>query len=535
MHDFTQLRVALNDPCFPLLSGKACHYRTCLATGAASNKSLILPASPSSPIRPPHPHPHHTTPLPPCRPEVSRRPSEPQSRHPEPRVLSWATATATSTSTAVPKAGQFANAAAFADIAISDDDDDFEEEEIDDCIHIAPTRKRKRSPSPPAPLPSRHLESFSDSSLSDDDTPQTPLPPSAGTTIHLTINVPPNHQGPLTINLDPNNFARLPRAPTAPSKRDELAQATWARLNARSASKTNRYAGFLDLPAELRNDIYRTVFVTARSVNFAQADNFSRSAALLRTSRHSAHISHALRSILYSENSFAIERRTQRYGSFWESEWREVGFLNVRYFMKSVGSTNMAFIRKLSFMLEDAVPCLNPAMRTNEERRFVHDDHLMSVLRHLGDHSQLQTLDLHFHGRRRVDRTDDRFLDYMKRIKADTVRFVDWPPGSRYPRQSKQDDSVKTALLQHCTRKRKKFDVSGSWEIEIGQLLTRRSSGRPEKDAALERLAHLCLDSALRLSRTKRQLMSVMFSKRPCEKGLAMNENGKLEANIDES
>ncbi|KAF7190951.1 hypothetical protein HII31_08110 [Pseudocercospora fuligena] len=341
-------------------------------------------------------------------------------------------------------------------VAISDDDDDFEEEEIDDSIHIAPTRKRKRSPSPAAPLPSDDVESLSDSSLSDDEAPQRPSPPSASTTIHLTINVPAGHQGPLTINLDPKNFAAVQSAPSTPSKRDKLTQATLARLNARSTSKTSKYAGFLDLPAELRNDIYRTIFVTTRSVNFAQADNFSRSAALLRTCRQ---VYEEGRSILYSENSFAIERRTQRYGSFWESEWRELGFLNVRKFMKSVGSTNIAFIRKLSFMLEDAVPCLNPAMRTNEERRFVHDDDLMSVLRHLGDHSQLQTLELHFHGRRRVDRTDDRFLDYMKRVKADTVRFVDWPPGSRYPRQSKQDDGVKTTLLQHCTRKRKKFDV----------------------------------------------------------------------------
>ncbi|KXT13967.1 hypothetical protein AC579_4193 [Pseudocercospora musae] len=350
-------------------------------------------------------------------------------------------------------------------VAISDDDDDFDEQDIDDSIHVASTRKRKRSPSPAAPSwlsDGGGVDSLSDSSLShDDDIPRPPPPPppppppsaSAGTTIHLIINVPPGHQGPLTINLHPNDFAPPVRsAPTPLSKPDTLAQATLAT----TLSKTSTYAGFLDLPAELRNDIYRTIFVTTRSVNFAQADNFSRSAALLRTCRQ---VHEEGRSILYSENTFAIERRTQRYGSFWESEWRELAFLNVRKFIKSLGSTNMAFIRKLSFMLEDAVPCLNPAMRTNEDRRFVHDDDLMSVLRHLGDHSQLQTLELHFHGRRRVHRTDDRFLDYMKRIKADTVRFVDWPPGSRYPRQSKQDEGVKTTLLQHCTRKRKKFDL----------------------------------------------------------------------------
>jgi hypothetical protein len=126
---------------------------------------------------------------------------------------------------------------------------------------------------------------------------------------------------------------------------------------------------------------------------------------------------------------------------------------------RSIGPSNTALLRKLSFMLEDAVPCLNPAKTTNEDRRFVNDDDLVSVLRHLGDHAQLEILELHFHGRRRVDRSDDRFLDYMKRLKADSVKFIDWPPGSLFPRQSKQDESVKCTLLAHCTRKHKKFDV----------------------------------------------------------------------------
>jgi hypothetical protein len=109
-------------------------------------------------------------------------------------------------------------------------------------------------------------------------------------------------------------------------------------------------------------------------------------------------------------------------------------------------------------MLEDAMPSLNPAMRSAEERRFVHDDDLMSVLRHLVDHSQLQTLELHFQGRKKVDRTDDRFLEYMKQVKADEVKFLDWPPNSWCPRPSKQEDKVKESLLLCCTRRHKKFD-----------------------------------------------------------------------------
>ncbi|CAK1366783.1 hypothetical protein CB0940_10152 [Cercospora beticola] len=344
-------------------------------------------------------------------------------------------------------------------VAISDNESDYEEETVGDVISVAPAKKRKRSPSPLARLPSDDVANFSDSSMSDAEEESTlrTTPPATGTTVHLTVNIPPGHQGPITLNIDPKNFASCQSVSASPCKPDRLTQTTLTRLNTRSVPKTKKYAGFLDLPAELRNDIYRLIFVTENAtINFATPDNFSRSAALLRTCRQ---VYEEGRSILYSENAFAIERRTQRYGSFWEHEWRELGYLNVRKFMKSIGPTNTALIRRISFMLEDAVPCLNPSMRTNEERRFVHDDDLMSVLRHLGNHAQLQTIDLHFHGRRRVDRTDDRFLDYMKRLKADAVRFVDWPPDSKYPRSSKQDESVKSTLLAHCTRKKKKFDI----------------------------------------------------------------------------
>lgn len=359
-------------------------------------------------------------------------------------------------------------------ISDTDDDDDFDDREDDEVIKVVSSRKRKRSPSPDSPLPSDipELHSESDSDSSSAETPDTPIRGLAGhTTVNLTVNIPVGHQGPITLHLDPKNFpASYGPPPTA--KPDRLQQATLARITARSKSKHNKYAGFLDLPAELRNEVYRMIFVDEKKINFSNPDNFSRSAALLRTCRQVyeegmlslSQISDTKlmrstgRSILYSENRFAIERRTQRYGSLWENEWRELGYLTVRKFMKTIGPTNIALIRHVSMMLEDAVPCLNPLMETNEERRFVHDNDLISVLRQLGNHAQLQTLDMHYHGRRRVARTDDRFLDYMKRIKADTVRFVDWPPTSTYPRASKQDEAVRTMLLATCTRRKKKFD-----------------------------------------------------------------------------
>lgn len=169
--------------------------------------------------------------------------------------------------------------------AISDDETDSEVEVIDDVIPVAPLKKRRRSPSPVGrSMPcDDDVDNASDSSDLDAGELPKAAPQAVGTTIHLTVNIPPGHQGLITLSLDPTNFAL---APSMSPKPDKLTQTTLARINARSVSKKKKFAGFLDLPAELRNDIYRMVFVTERpTINFAQPDNLSRSAALLRTCR----------------------------------------------------------------------------------------------------------------------------------------------------------------------------------------------------------------------------------------------------------
>lgn len=141
---------------------------------------------------------------------------------------------------------------------------------------------------------------------------------------------------------------------------------------------------------------YRHVLVAEQCLRFDSPTNFSRSGALLRTC-HQAY--DEARSILYSENHFVIVRKTGRHGSYWVSEWNEVGFRAARKFLKSIGPTNTGLLRHLTFFFEDAVPCLNPSMVTADDRRFVFDDVLMSVLRHLADHARLKKLDLHFRGK----------------------------------------------------------------------------------------------------------------------------------------
>lgn len=82
-------------------------------------------------------------------------------------------------------------------------------------------------------------------------------------------------------------------------------------------------------------------------------------------------------------------------------DWDELGFKVVRKFLRMIGAPNIALIRHATLSLEDATPCLNPNMHTADDRRFVYDDVLMSVLRALADHAKLQRLDLHLSGKER--------------------------------------------------------------------------------------------------------------------------------------
>ena len=64
-------------------------------------------------------------------------------------------------------------------------------------------------------------------------------------------------------------------------------------------------------------------------------------------------------------------------------------------------------------------------------------------------------------GRRRVERTDRRFLDNLRRIQADDVRFVRTPFHSSYGAyslESKQDFGVEKMCLDAMVREKKLYD-----------------------------------------------------------------------------
>ena len=219
-----------------------------------------------------------------------------------------------------------------------------EESESESDVPVRKSRgtKRKRSPSPPMSETGNDGHIASSSDREEDELAIVPrrrrqtttLTPRGGSSVvkyhlhNVNFTIPVGHVGPLhlmispddgTVSVEANDGAPLPKVPSPRRSRGKSARKA---APAPSSTKTQR-AGFLDLPAEIRNEIYRMILVAPTRLNFAAPVNFGRSAALLRTCRQ---VHGESRSILYSENVFFFNRRTSRYGSFWEDDWRELGF-----------------------------------------------------------------------------------------------------------------------------------------------------------------------------------------------------------------
>ena len=225
----------------------------------------------------------------------------------------------------------------FVDSAVAISDEESSDEEAIAALNSR-SKKRKRSPSPPLSDNGNALEPVTDDEgdSGDDEVEvlsrkvprisslSTALPGLQYTIKDVVINVPLGHTGPIILHLGPDTAFQLPIISVqTPSARG--APKSRKRVTRKSASTLTpaTHSGFLDLPAELRNEIYRLAFVGNAELRFANPTNFCRSAALLRTC-HQVH--DEARSIIYGENSFYFSRNLSRYGSFWEDDWKELGF-----------------------------------------------------------------------------------------------------------------------------------------------------------------------------------------------------------------
>ncbi|TKA62916.1 hypothetical protein B0A49_12002 [Cryomyces minteri] len=325
-------------------------------------------------------------------------------------------------------------------------------------------RKRKRTPSPtPTPLsPVRYDDVFArEISPALQGLESGAKAPS----ISLTINFPSEHRGPLVVNLDVakliSQYRKQQNANSAVAKEltDSSYSTSTSKVAKRVVGKTTSpvqttKVGFLSLPGELRNHIYRILFVDEYPFNISKPDNFCRSGSLLSTCRQ---VYLEGRTVLYSENKFIFERQIRTRAIYYQPQWIEVGFKDVRRFLTNIGPANIALIRDLSLCFGDTMPSGSPHLKTAEQRRYVHDEHVLECLKMLGRSSQLKKISLHFYGKKFLATTDYRFLERLKCIKADDVQVSSDPRTIFW--QIKVHPNIKSVLIKEMTREERMFPV----------------------------------------------------------------------------
>lgn len=200
------------------------------------------------------------------------------------------------------------------------------------------------------------------------------------------------------------------------SKRCRLLQ----QAKAKKLLTATKKIGFTDLPYEVREDIYRRIFVQETAIDFTSRFGFSRSASFLRTCRM-VHVEG--RGILYGENAFHFRRCHDRRGNYWTTLWVEIGFKDVRRFLEDIGPANLSLLQYVSFELCDAAPSGTPHL-TENERRFVNDPVLHHIFELIGSHAHLLKFAFECSPRRSVTKLDYHFLRSLGTIRAQEVIYI---------------------------------------------------------------------------------------------------------------
>ena len=179
--------------------------------------------------------------------------------------------------------------------------------------------------------------------------------------------------------------------------------------------------GFLDLPGELRNEVYAIIFKKTQNIDFRGRSGFSHSSAFLRVNKQ---VHAEARKILYGENRFVFLHSGARIGKYYQHEWKEVGYGHVREFLSDIGPENTSLITDVGISFEDGTPSGNPGKSTNQ-RRFEYNNDLVWILEHLSKYGKIEKLKLGFSGRRQLYGSTIvvDFLRALKGVKTDVLDF----------------------------------------------------------------------------------------------------------------
>ena len=197
----------------------------------------------------------------------------------------------------------------------------------------------------------------------------------------------------------------------------------------KNASYNPTRKGFMDLPIELREKVYRDVFikeVQTRITGRAQ-HTYPHSSALLRANKT---IYHESRKYLYSENRFLFVPSTLITVTPYDQGWEELSYSHARQFLEDIGPENTGMLKNIGFSFEDRSPSGNPGL-TMDELRFESNKDVIWILEYLAKYGlRIEKLKLGFTGRRRMvargyDANVVEFLLALSRVKTDKLLFGD--------------------------------------------------------------------------------------------------------------
>lgn len=324
------------------------------------------------------------------------------------------------------------------------------------------TTKRKRSPSPPSPylypvLYDQELDELTDNEQGGAFHRHTPKKPP----VTLQFNVPLGYHGPLFVKLDSSLFMANEEGMLHEMQPGKSKKVCTKKPQSQPANiLVARPKGFADLPPEMRNTIYRYLFARKDDTQEVRIpvntqnpkDNLCKSAQFLRTCKL---VHNEGCSVLYGENTFSFERHYDTRGPFWEAVPKEIGYQDVLHFLKMIGLENLQYLRDITFNFDDASPRHTSYVDSNEKRRYLNDEYLMSCLRILRD-TKLRKVSMFFSGRRQLQRSDVKFLGYLEQVKADDVTQI--PHKCFSSLQGKISNAVWIDLEEAMTRKKRLYE-----------------------------------------------------------------------------
>lgn len=130
-------------------------------------------------------------------------------------------------------------------------------------------------------------------------------------------------------------------------------------------------------------------------------------------------------------------------------------------FLNLIGPTNISHLRNFWLCFDDAAPSAVPHLKRSEERRYVHDPHLIESIKVLAKHAHLEKLTLTFWGRRALALTDARFLAHLTKIKADVFDIKN-PSSETYSyfswQQNRIHEDAKSMIKKDIVRKTKLYE-----------------------------------------------------------------------------